>query len=153
MNEDDGLGLINQNPAGTSGRILGIDPGERRIGIALSDPSGILATGTETLDARNWDALINKLLEIVNREGIRTVVIGNPLTLKGKSNVLSPLVNRLAKFFSTQGLEVVLWDERFSSEAARRILKIQGIKTGHHKDDVNRKAAEWILQTYLESKI
>ena len=144
---------MNQTPTENSGRILGIDPGERRIGIALSDPSGILATGISTLDARNWDTLVTELLDIVNREGIRTVVIGNPLTLKGNDGMLSPLVNRLAEVFTTRGFEVVLWDERFSTEAARRTLKLQGVKTGHHKDDVNRKAAEWILQAYLESKI
>ena len=140
------------NTHSASGRILGIDPGERRVGVALSDPGGTLATGITTLDARNWDSLIKSLLEIVHREGIQTVVIGNPLTLKGKRGTIAPLVDRLAVVFNAENLEVILWDERFSSKAARRFLIQQGIKTGHHKDDVNRKAAEWILQAYLDSK-
>ncbi len=142
---------MNNHPSG-SGRILGIDPGERRIGVAMSDPSGILATGISTLDARNWSTLITSILEISNRENIRTVVIGNPLTLKGNRGPLAPFVDRIAKALIEHDLEVVLWDERFSSSAARKQLIQQGVKTGHHKDDVNRKAAEWILQSYLDAR-
>jgi putative transcription antitermination factor YqgF len=73
------------------------------------------------------------------------------LTLKGDPGKLTTQVERLREVFCSQHLEVILWDERFSSKAARRILIQQGVKTGHHKDDVNRKAAEWILQAYLDS--
>ena len=142
---------MNNHPLG-SGRILGLDPGERRVGVAVSDPSGILATGISTLDARNWSSLITSILEICNRENIQTVVIGNPLTLKGNRGALAPFVDRLAKVLAEHNLEVILWDERFSSSAARKQLIQQGVKTGHHKDDVNRKAAEWILQSYLDAK-
>jgi putative Holliday junction resolvase len=141
---------MNNIPSG-SGRILGIDPGERRIGVAISDPGKIIATGITTLDARNWASLVKSLLEIVHREGIRTVVIGNPLTLKGSRGSIAHLTDKLAEVFSGRDLQVVLWDERLSSQAARRMLIQQGVKTGHHKDEVNRKAAEWILQSYLDS--
>lgn len=141
---------MNKHPSG-SGRILGIDPGERRVGVAVSDPDGILATGISTLDARNWSSLITSILEISNRENVQTVVIGNPLTLKGSRGALAPFVDRLAKALTENNLHVVLWDERFSSSAARKQLIQQGVKTGHHKDDVNRKAAEWILQSYLDA--
>lgn len=118
----------------------------------MSDPNGILATGISTLDARNWSSLINSILELSNRENIRTVVIGNPLTLKGNPGPLTPFVDRLAKALEEHDLEIVLWDERFSSSAARKQLIQQGVKTGHNKDAVNRKAAEWILQSYLDAR-
>jgi putative Holliday junction resolvase len=152
MDDAKEVGPTNQSPTEHSGRILGIDLGERRIGVALSDPDGILATGITTIDARNWDSLIKSLLDIVEREGVRTVVVGNPLTLKGDKGSLASMVQQLDDEFSARGLKVILWDERFSSKAARRSLIQQGVKTGHHKDDVNRKAAEWILQAYLDSK-
>jgi putative Holliday junction resolvase len=142
---------MNNHPSG-SGRILGLDPGERRVGVAVSDPSGILATGITALDARNWKVLITSILEISDRENIKIVVIGNPLTLKGTRGPLAPFVDRLAKALIEHNLEVILWDERFSSSAARKQLIQQGVKTGHHKDDVNRKAAEWILQSYLDAR-
>ena len=130
---------------------MGLDPGERRVGVALSDPGRTLATGISALDARDWDSLIASLLQIIHREGIQTVVIGFPLTLKGDRGKLVSQAEKLSKLFSSQRLEVILWDERFSSKAARDILIRQGVKTGYHKDDVNRKAAEWILQAYLDS--
>jgi len=141
--------MVDDLPRG--GRVLGLDPGERRVGVALSDPLRVIATGVAALDARNWESLIASLLEIVKREGIRTVVIGFPLTLKGSRGKLTSQADKLSKLFSSHGLEVILWDERFSTKAARDILIQQGVKTGHHKDDVNRKAAEWILQAYLDS--
>ena len=139
------------SPRSVTGRVLGIDPGERRVGIAISDPGRILATGVSTLDAREWDHLLTALLEIIDREGIQMIVIGYPLTLKGEKGKLTEQADRLSQVFTDRDLQVVLWDERFSSKAAKRILIQQGVKTGHHKDDVNRKAAEWILQSYLDS--
>ena len=131
---------------------MGIDPGERRVGIAMSDPGRILATGISTFDARNWSSLINAIIDITNRESIKTVVMGNPLTLKGNRGPLAPFVDRLSHDLSEHGLDIILWDERFSSSAARKQLIQQGVKTGHHKNDVNRKAAEWILQSYLDAR-
>jgi putative Holliday junction resolvase len=130
---------------------MGIDPGERRVGVALSDPGRALATGITALDARNWDLLVKSLLEIIDRERVQTVVIGYPLTLKGNRGKLVSQAEKLSELFNSRGLEVILWDERFSSQAARRNLIQLGVKTGHHKSAVDRKAAEWILQAYLDS--
>ena len=117
----------------------------------MSDPGRVLATGITALDARSWDFLIKSLLEIIDREHIQTIVIGYPLTLKGNRGKLVSQAEKLSDLFISRGLEVILWDERFSSKAARQNLIRLGVKTGHHKSEVDRKAAEWILQAYLDS--
>lgn len=129
-------------------RILAIDPGERRVGLAVSDPLGITAQGLDTFDRRTGDLLAH-LRGLVEAYGVTTVVVGHPVSMSGRDNPSSLGAESLARDIENKlGVAVVLWDERLSSVEAQRVLK--GQKVG--KKAVDRVAAVLILQSYLDSR-
>jgi putative Holliday junction resolvase len=134
------------------GRSLGIDYGSERIGLALSDPLGIIATPYETLP--NTAAVLDQLKEIVTREIISTLVVGMPLNLKGeigaKAKEVEVFVEQLA---SVQGVSIVLWDERYTTTMAKRSMIDLGTKKKTRQQDrgrVDAMAAAILLQSYLD---
>lgn len=130
------------------GRILAIDPGERRVGLAVSDPLGITAQGLATFDRRTDGDFIARLEALVEQYGVVRVVVGNPISLSGAEGEGSALARRLADEIARRfGLEVELWDERLSSAEALRTLA----GTRAHKKTVDRVAAVLILQGYLDA--
>jgi putative Holliday junction resolvase len=129
-------------------RILGVDYGERRVGLAVSDPLLITAQGLDTFDRKTGD-LLDHLVQLTGRYELGMVVIGHPVSMSGRDNATSRAVESLAaKVRRRLGIEVVLWDERLTSEEARRVLK----GTGAGKEAVDRVAAVLILQNYLDSR-
>ncbi len=134
-------------------RILGIDYGERRIGLAISDPMGIIAKPFKTLDRKIIPDYISEILDIVVAQDIHKIVVGLPLTLKGEYSSQTKVVQDfIDKLMQTGETSVVHIDERLSSVAAERSLQEQGVKTGHEKGRVDETAAAIILQEYLDSK-
>ena len=134
-------------------RILGIDYGERRIGLAISDPMGIIAKPFKTLDRKIIPDYISEILDIVAAQDIHKIVVGLPLTLKGEYSSQTKVVQDfIDKLMQTGETSVVHIDERLSSVAAERSLQEQGVKTGHEKGRVDETAAAIILQEYLDSK-
>ena len=134
-------------------RILGIDYGERRIGLAISDPMGIIAKPLRVLDRKKSPDYISEILDIAAAQDIHKIVVGLPLTLKGKhssqTKVVQDFIEQLRKI---GGIPVVHVDERLSSVAAERSLQEQGVKTGYEKGRVDETAAAIILQEYLDSQ-
>ena len=134
-------------------RILGIDYGERRMGLAISDPLGIIAKPLRTLDRQHIPDLFFELQNIVKEQDINKIVVGLPLTLKGKyseqTNVVQKFIDQLKQVVN---IPVVPIDERLSSMAAKRSLKELGIKTGHEKGRIDETSAAIILQEYLDSQ-
>ena len=132
-------------------RILGIDPGQRRCGLAVSDPLGLTAQGIDTFD-RKTGKLIDHIARIVEEYGVTRVVVGHPLSMSGRPNESSRLAESLAGEIERRlGLPVTLWDERLSSREARRTMSGTGAAR-RDKGSVDRVAAVLILQTYLDSK-
>ena len=128
-------------------RILGIDPGERRVGLAVSDELGITAQGLDTFDKQGGIDLVPYIRELVDSFDIEKIVVGYPIGLSGQLGTSAEGAKQLAHVLQEQiGLEVTLWDERFSSEEARRVLKGQRA----NKSDVDKLAAVIILQSYLD---
>ncbi len=135
-------------------RILGIDFGDKRIGLSISDPLGIIATpyGTLQNDATVW----SRLKEIVTQEGIALVVIGMPVTLRGEKREKASQVDAFAdtlKFHT--GLDVLPWDERFTTSIAQQTLLDMNTKKKHRNaknGTLDSMAAAIILQSYLDSK-
>lgn len=128
-------------------RILGIDPGERRVGFAVSDELGITAQGLDTFDRRGGVDLIDHIKGLVERYGARDIVVGHAIGLSGQKGASSARAEELAALLEEQlGVTVTLWDERFSSEEAKRVLR--GEKCT--KSDVDKLAAVIILQNYLD---
>lgn len=127
--------------------MLGIDPGERRIGLAVSDALEVTAQGLETFDRRSNGDLVEHIAALVQRYDVGTIVVGNPLRTSGEAGESSLRARALAERLRARlNLTVTLWDERFSSEEAGRVLKGTRAKKGA----IDRLAAVLILQSYLD---
>ena len=131
-------------------RILAIDYGEKKVGLALSDPMKIIAKPYKTITNESDGKLINDLNNIIIDKNIDEIVIGLPLTMKNTFSKQTDNVNRFINLLKNKiNVKVVVVDERLSSIEAKRSLVNQGIKTGHNKKDVDMTAAALFLQSYL----
>lgn len=134
-------------------RLLGLDVGDRRIGVAISDPLGITAAGLDTITRKNMATDLRAVAELAKRHGAVEIVIGLP---KNMDNTIGEQAQKVqafgAKLARECGLPIVYEDERLSTVSAIRTLTAQGIKTGHEKELVDRQAAAIILQKYLDRK-
>ncbi len=127
---------------------MGIDPGERRVGFAVSDELGLTAQGLDTFD-RSRGRLMEHIRALVERYDIEEIVVGLPLSLSGDKGPSARRAESLAaKISNALGVRVTLWDERFSSAQAERVLR--GSRAG--KGAVDRISAVLILQNYLDFK-
>lgn len=134
-------------------RRLGIDHGERRVGLALSDETGTFAHPYETWERKDPKQLVARIAELVEREGVGEIVVGLPLHLDGREGASARRARKLADALRERtGLEVVLWDERLSSAAAERALREGGVKAKDQKGLVDRVAAALLLSSYLDSR-
>ena len=134
-------------------RVLGLDFGERRIGLALSDPLRIIAKPLTIIDRKKTADHISRILEIVSERKITSIVVGLPLTLKGdyskQTEIVLAFIDQLK---SDLQIPVMTIDERLSSVAAEKALQVQAVKTGHNKGRVDETAAAIFLQEYLDSQ-
>ena len=134
-------------------RILGIDFGEARTGLALSDESRTLASPLPAWEKRNKATLVEHLQSLVKEYEIDKIVLGFPRNLDGSIGEIAQQVLILKEELGqASGLEIVLWDERLSSVSARRHLKENKISTKKKKSVVDTISAVLILQSYLDSQ-
>lgn len=135
------------------GRVLCIDYGKSRIGLALSDPLQIIASPLKTIESRNTEKAILTIQDIVIKNDVELIAIGLPIALSGNSTAqteeVKNFINLLRNEISAPVEEV---DERLSSVEAIKILHEKGVKTGHNKGEIDKTAAAIILQTYLDTK-
>ena len=134
------------------GRYLGIDNGEKRVGLALSDPLKIIATPFRTLLVHNTNQVIRELDKIIDEQDVELIVVGNPLGMKGQQTAQTKQVIEFTDKLRKIGHKVRLEDERLSSVSAKRIMIEQGIKTGHNKELIDQTAAAIILQQFLDKQ-
>ncbi len=134
-------------------RILALDYGDKKIGVAISDPMQIIAKPFKTLDnTTNKDVLI-ELNQIILEYDVEKVVVGLPITLKNKYSIQTEKVNDFIEFLKNNiSVSVNSYDERLSSKIAIQSLIEQGIKTGHNKKEIDKTAAAIFLQNYLDDK-
>ncbi len=133
-------------------RILGIDFGEKRVGLALSDPLRIISQPFATLRPGADDHWWHQLEAVLAEQEIELAVVGYPLTLRGTHSAQTRAVDDfIADLEQRLAIPVERYDERLTTVAAKKALQLQGIKTGHHKDLVDRTAAAMLLQDYLDS--
>ena len=134
-------------------RVLGIDYGERRIGLALSDPMEIIAKPLKFIDRKIDPDYMSEIGHIVADLDVNKIVVGLPLTLRGKYSAQTIVVqNFIDQLKRTVKIPVVHIDERLSTVAAERSLKEQSVKIGYEKGRVDETAAAIILQEYLNSQ-
>jgi len=134
-------------------RILGVDYGERRIGLALSDPMEIIAKPLKVIDRKKTSNYLSAIIETAKEKEVNKIVVGVPVTLRGGYSQQTEIVNKfIEELFSIGKIQIIPVDERLSSIAAERSLQLQGVKTGHEKGRVDETAAAIILQEYLDSQ-
>ena len=134
-------------------RLLGIDYGERRIGLALSDPLGIIAKPLKVIDRKTTPDYKSVIIEIIEEKKVIEIIIGLPITMKGEySNQTRDVKNFIDEISGICNIPVTEIDERLSSIAAIKALHEQGVKTGHEKGRVDETAAAIILQEFLDSQ-
>jgi putative Holliday junction resolvase len=136
------------------GRVLGLDVGSRRIGIAVSDPLGITAQGLETLQRRNKRQDLAALERVIREYEVREIVVGLPLRMSGaegtQSDKMQVFAEELRKRFR---LPVHLWDERLTSAEANRLLRETELSIEKRAKAVDRMAAVLILQGWMEGRV
>jgi len=131
-------------------RIVGIDLGAARIGVAVSDELGLLAHPVETIPAGSGAA--RRIAEIVQEKNAERVVVGLPRHMNGTAGVGAAEALAFAKKLEALlPCEVLTWDERLSTSAANRALRDSGRKTRNSRQIVDQVAAQMILQGYLDS--
>ena len=134
-------------------RSMGLDVGEVRIGIALSDPTGLIAQGQATLERSGWDRDLAHLAEMAEKHEVERFVVGNPLNLDGSAGLQAERSRDFAdRLKEAIGLPVVLWDERFTSLSAEKTLIEAGVRRKKRRGAIDRMAAAIMLQSYLDSR-
>jgi putative Holliday junction resolvase len=133
-------------------RILALDLGKKRIGLAISDPLGITAQGLPNLVRTNKRADLDALGHLARERGVNLILMGNPINMKGAEGRQSAWVRDFAGAIQQRlGLPVRFWDERLTSVEAGRVLRESGISIEKRAAAVDRLSAVILLQSYLDS--
>lgn len=133
------------------GRVLGIDHGDVRIGLALSDPTEFLASPLCVLDSTN--AGLDQLLALIAEHGVEKIVIGLPRNMDGSYGSATEKVRHfIEKLKARTGVPVFEWDERLSTVSAHNALREAGLNGKQRKGVVDKVAAQIILQNYLDAQ-
>ncbi len=132
-------------------RLIGIDPGGKRIGIALSDENKIVATPYTTIIKENYKDLVDQIQKIVEEYDIDGIVIGNPINMDGTEGPSSQSAKDLAKNLSKDITEnITLWDERLSSQGAFNLSNDLAINSSKKVKKLDENSAQFILQGVLD---
>ena len=132
-------------------RTLGIDYGDTRIGIAVSDPLKIISKPLRTL--KNNDNFLTELQNIIKEKNVDAIVVGYPIGMKGQVTKQTKKVDSFIKLLAENiKIKISKVDERLSSVSASNSLILQGIKTGYNKELIDDTSAAIILQEFLDRK-
>lgn len=134
-------------------RIMGIDYGDSRIGIAMSDPFGWTAQGVETISSRGSDErALERIVQLLQQYNVERIVVGYPRNMNG---TIGPRAEKTEEFIEllahSTDIEIIKWDERLTSVAANRTMHEIGTRTAKKRSIVDQIAACYILQGYLDS--
>jgi putative Holliday junction resolvase len=134
-------------------RVLAVDPGQRHLGLAISDPTGTLARPLVTLKHVSRAADAQRIVEVATAESVELVLIGYPLDSEGLPGLAARQSENLAEAVrAITPLPVQLFDESFSSQAAEEALRQAGKKRRDRREQVHAVAAASILQSYLDGQ-
>jgi len=134
-------------------RFLGIDLGRRRVGLALSDPGGLIATPVGTLTVTGVDDALKQVLAAAAKYQPSGIVLGMPKSLSGGTSEIAEEVHKFArKLEAATGLPIYFEDERLSSQQAESVLHAHGKKIKGNKERIDRIAAAIILQSFLDRR-
>lgn len=132
-------------------RVLGVDFGQARIGLAISDELGMLAHPLETVPAAKLDAAAKRIAAVARERDVESVVMGLPRHMNGESGTAADAANAFAdKLRPMLKCPLIMWDERLTTTAAHRALRDSGQKSRQTRGVVDQVAAQMILQGYLD---
>lgn len=132
-------------------RILALDLGSKRIGMAVSDALGLTATGLKVLESRGREKDLQAIREIIEEYEVDEIVVGHPINMNGSVGPLAEKSMAYAEMLHQEtGLPVHLWDERLTTAAAHRVLLEADMSRKKRRDVVDKVAATLILQGYLQ---
>jgi putative Holliday junction resolvase len=132
-------------------RIMGLDLGEKRVGVALSDELGITAGPLTVLNRRPHQTFLQTIADLYNEHGVEKIIIGLPRNMDGSLGPQAQRVLAMANELKKIGLNVDTWDERLSTVAAERVLLEADLSRQKRKQVIDKVAAAYILQGYLDS--
>ena len=132
-------------------RLMGIDPGRKRVGIAISDENKVIATPYTTIIKNKYSDFIKEIINIVEENHIKGIVVGNPINMDGSASQSSQSAKDLAISLSKDVTEnVTLWDERLSSQGAFNLSNDLGSNTSKKVSKLDENSAQFILQGALD---
>ena len=132
-------------------RLMGIDPGKKRVGIAISDENKIIATPYTTIIKNKYSDFVKEIIEIFKENQIKGIVVGNPINMDGTSSNSSQSAKDLVINLSKDVTEnVVLWDERLSSQGAFNLSNDLASNTTKKVSKLDQNSAQFILQGVLD---
>jgi putative Holliday junction resolvase len=136
------------------GRILALDVGRKRIGLALSDPLGITAQGIPNLERKRKRTDLEALAQLAATHQVQLFLVGNPLHMSGDAGRQADFVQEFADALAQYtGIPIRLWDERLTTVEASRVLRESGIGIDKRARAVDRLSAVILLQSYLDSLV
>ena len=132
-------------------RLIGLDLGSKRIGVAICDENQKIATPLKTIKKSKFADLINELEDIIKENNIKGIIIGNPINMDGSIGKSSQSVNDVSKTISKEiNLPVSLWDERLSTVGAFKLTENLGINVTKREKNIDKNAAAFILQGAID---
>ena len=136
---------------GKKSRLLGIDPGKSRIGLAISDEDKLVSTPLKTINKKNNSNFIKDIKEIILENNIKGIIVGNPINMDGSSGPSSQSAIDFAKYISNNiSIPVSMWDERLSTEGAFNLSSNLDVNVSKKVEKLDQNAASFILQGAID---
>lgn len=134
------------------GRIIGLDLGSKTLGVSISDTTGFIARALTTIrfDSDDYDDCFDQLLELLEKENVKEVVLGYPKHMNGDVGIRGQLSEDFARELEIEGIKVHLWDERLTTVSAERLLISGDVSRKKRKKIIDQMAAVEILQSFLD---
>jgi putative Holliday junction resolvase len=134
-------------------RIISLDIGKRRIGIAVSDPLGFVARPVQTLHAVSLNVDVAHIAQLAGELEAEMIIVGDPIHMSGDPSMMSRRARKYGDLLAQRtGLPVVYWDERLTTVEAQRILQDSGVQPRQARQQIDAVAAAVILQSYLNTR-
>jgi len=136
---------------GKKSRLLGIDPGKNRIGLAISDENKLVSTPLKTIIKKNNSNFIKEIKEIIIEKDIKGIVIGNPINMDGSMGPSAQSAKDFTKYISNNiSIPITMWDERLSSEGAFNLSSNLDVNVSKKVEKLDQNAASFILQGAID---
>jgi len=136
---------------GRKSRLLGVDPGKKRVGLAISDEDKLVSTPLKTIIKKNNSDFIKEIRKIIEENNIKGIIVGNPINMDGSRGSSAQSANDFAKHLSNNvSVPVTMWDERLSSEGAFNLSSNLDVNTSKKVEKLDQNAASFILQGAID---